>query len=192
MTDQWTTMRMAPFDDMGEISRRRSFDRDSVLRRLDWPLLVAVVALLAIGCALVYAAKVHELKSQAFLTKHLVNIVIGAGLGVGATLVSYEFMRAYAPFVYATGIIGLIAVLGIGIVHNGAKSWIAIGAGFEVQPSEFAKVGFIVMLATGRDGRASPTIPRPVASWPAWSWQWCRWASSCCSPTSAPRWCSSS
>ncbi|MDQ1725054.1 MAG: rod shape determining protein RodA [Frankiaceae bacterium] len=166
MTDQWTTMRMAPFDDMGEITRRRSFDRDSVLRRLDWPLLVAVVALLAIGCALVYAAKVHELKSQAFLTKHLVNIVIGAGLGVGATLVSYEFMRAYAPFVYATGIIGLIAVLGIGIDHFGAKSWIAIGAGFEVQPSEFAKVGFIVMLATilgeRREGESDDPAPRRI------------------------------
>ena len=168
MTDQWTTMRMAPFDDMGEIARRRSFDRDSVLRRLDWPLLVAVVALLAIGCALVYAAKVHELKSQAFLTKHIVNIVIGAGLGVGATLVSYETMRAYAPFVYATGIVGLVAVLGIGIDHFGAKSWIRVGAGFEVQPSEFAKVGFIVMLATilgeRREGESDDPAPRRILS----------------------------
>jgi rod shape determining protein RodA len=139
---------MAPFGDFGEVSRRRSFDRDTVLRRLDWPLLVAVVGLVGISCALVYAAKVHEGLSSSFLTKHLINIVIGAALGAGATVISYETMRAYAPFVYAAGIFGLIAVLGIGIDHFGAKSWIRIGAGFEVQPSEFAKVSFVVMLAT--------------------------------------------
>jgi rod shape determining protein RodA len=148
MTDRWVTPRMAPFGDIGEVSRRRSFDRDSVLRRLDWPLLVAVVALLVVSCGLVYAAKVHEGVSQAFLTKHIINIAIGGALGVGATLVSYETMRAYAPVVYAAGILGLIAVLGIGVDHFGAKSWIQIGAGFEVQPSEFAKVSFVVMLAT--------------------------------------------
>ncbi|MDQ1563911.1 MAG: rod shape determining protein RodA [Actinomycetota bacterium] len=162
----WTTPRMAPFGDFDDVSRRRAFDRDSVLRRLDWPLLTAVIALLAIGCALVYAAKIHEGTSTSFLTKHLINIVIGSALGVGATLVSYEAMRAYAPFVYATGIIGLIAVLGIGVTHNSAKSWIRVGAGFEVQPSEFAKVGFIVMLATilgeRREGESDDPASRRI------------------------------
>ncbi len=161
MSDQWATPRMAPFGDLGDMPRARPFDRDSVLRRLDWPLLTAVIALLGIGCALVYAARVPDGTSQSFLTKDIVNIVIGTGLGVGATLVSYETMRAYAPFVYAAGIIGLIAVLvpHVGIIHNHARSWIRIGAGFEVQPSEFAKVGFIVMLATilgeRREGESS-------------------------------------
>jgi rod shape determining protein RodA len=77
-------------------------------------------------------------------------------------------MRAYAPFVYATGILGLIAVLGIGIDHNGAKSWIRVGAGFEVQPSEFAKVGFVVMLATilgeRREGESDHPSARRILS----------------------------
>ena len=148
MSDQWLTPRMAPFGDIIDSPRRTAYDRDSVLRRLDWPLLVAVVALLTISCALVYAAKVHEDASQAFLTKHLINIMVGTALGVGATLISYETMRAYAPLVYGVGIVGLVAVLGIGVDHFGAKSWINVGAGFNVQPSEFAKVSFIVMLAT--------------------------------------------
>ena len=168
MSDQWATPRMAPFGDIGEIQRRRSFDRDSVLRRLDWPLLVAVVALVVIGCGLVYAAKVKEGQSSTFLTKHIINIAIGSALGVGAAVVSYEAMRAYAPFVYATGILGLIVVLGIGINHYGARSWIRVGAGFEVQPSEFAKVGFVVMLATilgeRREGESDDPSSRRIMS----------------------------
>lgn len=147
MTEEWRTPRVSPFGDSDDVSRRSAFDRDSLLRRLDWPLLLAVVALLAIGCALVYSATVEE-SGQRFIVKHIINITVGAGLAIGATMISYETMRAYAPFVYGAGILGLMAVLVIGIEHSDAKSWIRVGAGFEIQPSEFAKVALVVMLAT--------------------------------------------
>jgi rod shape determining protein RodA len=50
--------------------------------------------------------------------------------------------------VYAAACVGLVAVLTpLGATINGSHSWITLGGGFQLQPSEFAKVGVIVCLA---------------------------------------------
>ncbi|MEL6935876.1 MAG: rod shape-determining protein RodA, partial [Cyanobacteria bacterium J06607_17] len=53
--------------------------------------------------------------------------------------------------------ISLVAVMLIGTVGNGAQSWISIG-GFNIQPSEFAKVGLIITLAATLKDRESTTL----------------------------------
>ncbi|HEY5185006.1 MAG TPA: rod shape-determining protein RodA, partial [Actinomycetes bacterium] len=73
--------------------------RDSVLRRLDWVLALAVAALLALGTVLVWSAtRQRELDAgldpQAFLKKHLLNITIGLALAVVTTLLDYRMLRA--------------------------------------------------------------------------------------------------
>ena len=69
-------------------------------------------------------------------------------------------IRAYAPVVYLASLVGLIAVLVHGQTINGSHSWIHLPAGFEVQPSEFAKIALIVLLAMlmgeRRDGAVAP------------------------------------
>jgi rod shape determining protein RodA len=52
-------------------------------------------------------------------------------------------------YFYALGIVGLVAVLipGVGTTVNGAQAWLRLPAGFSFQPSEFAKLGLIVLLA---------------------------------------------
>ena len=66
-------------------------------------------------------------------------------------------LRAYAPIVYARRSSGSCAVLAVGSTINGAHSWIVLPAGFQIQPSEFAKVALVVgmamMLAEKRDAR---------------------------------------
>ena len=57
--------------------------------------------------------------------------------------------------------LGLVAVLSpLGSTINGAHSWIVLGGGFQVQPSEFAKVALVVgmamLLAEKRDGEEAP------------------------------------
>ena len=57
-------------------------------------------------------------------------------------------MRTYAPLVYAVTLIGLFLVITpLGSTVNGAHSWILLGGGFAFQPSEFAKLGLVLMLA---------------------------------------------
>lgn len=136
------------------------------LRRLDLPMLLAVLALSAVGALLVRSATFHLLTEQGkdpegFLKRHILNLAIGFLLGGLVTVLDYRLLRAYVPILYGLACVGLLAVLTpLGSTINGSHSWIVIGGGFQVQPSEFAKVGLVVLLAMilgePRDGEIGP------------------------------------
>ena len=167
MTD-WSTPRVSPVRlRPREVTwRERALDRTSPLRQLDWILLFAVSALVSVGGLLIWSAtKQREIAlgadPQAFLKKHIINAGLGLLLGAAAALVDYRALRAYAPFVYAASCLGLLAVLSpLGSTINGAHSWIVLPAGFQIQPSEFAKlaivVGMAMLLGEKRDGESRP------------------------------------
>ncbi|MBV9099358.1 MAG: rod shape-determining protein RodA [Frankiaceae bacterium] len=154
MTD-WSTPRTSPVSlRRRESLRERALDRESPLRRLDWILLLSVAALCTLGALLVWGATkpnqvAHGLDPNAYLKKDILNIGIGLSLATLAALVDYRTIRAYAPVVYAASLAGLIAVLvpHVGATINGSHSWIPLAGGFEVQPSEFAKIAIIVLMA---------------------------------------------
>jgi rod shape determining protein RodA len=146
-----TALRSSPVPLRGRMGqlRDRASGRHSPLRRLDWTLQLCVVALSVIGALLVWSATRQRLGDaggdpQTFLKRHLLNLVIGLALGAVATVVDYRVLRAYAPFVYLGSLVGLVAVLVLGSTINGAHSWIVLPAGFQLQPSEFAKVALVV------------------------------------------------
>ncbi|HEU5033379.1 MAG TPA: rod shape-determining protein RodA [Mycobacteriales bacterium] len=153
MTD-WTTPRGAPYAvrRREQSLRERALDRESPLRRLDWILMGAVAALCTFGALLVWGATRPENIAQGLdpngdLKRDLLNIAIGVALGSVAAMVDYRTIRAYTPVVYLASLIGLVAVLVHGETVNGSHSWIKVGPGFEVQPSEFAKIALIVLAA---------------------------------------------
>ncbi len=127
--------------------------------RLDAVLVLAVAALVALGSLLVWSATRQRLLAagtdpDALLHKHLLNAAIGTVLAVGVTVVQPRALRAYAVPVYAAACLGLVAVLSpLGSTINGAHSWIVLPAGFQVQPSEPAKVALVVGLAAVLGGR---------------------------------------
>jgi len=132
---------------------RRAAARDSPLRRIDWLLTGAVLALSVIGSMLVWAAtrpmllNAHQ-DPASFLKKNILNLAIGLVLGVVAAGLDYRLLRAYAPILYGLACVGLLIVLSpVGATVNGSHSRIVLGGGFQVQPSEFAKVGLVVLLA---------------------------------------------
>jgi rod shape determining protein RodA len=50
--------------------------------------------------------------------------------------------------VYLVSLVGLVLVITpLGATINGSHSWILLGGGFAVQPSEFAKVGLLLIIA---------------------------------------------
>lgn len=167
MTD-WSTPRVSPVSlrPRSASLRDRAMDRESVLRRLDWVLLLAVAALATVGGLLIWSAtRQKELEAgldpQAFLKRHAINATLGLLLGAVAALVDYRSLRAYAPFVYGASCLGLLAVLSpLGSTINGAHSWIVLPAGFQIQPAEFAKVAIVVgmamLLGEKRDGESVP------------------------------------
>jgi len=131
------------------IYRRRS--RGSVFTGFDPILTGAVAALLILGTLLVYAATrewyaANNLDPQYYLKRHVLNILIGVLLAWGTTIIDYRLLRAYTPIVWGLGVLGLIIVLipGLGAEINGAKAWIALPGGFQIQPAELAKISIIV------------------------------------------------
>jgi rod shape determining protein RodA len=162
-----TTLRQAP----PSRSRRRGlrarlWGRDGELRNLDGMLIAAVVSLGLIGCVLVWAATRqpaldHGLNPRGYLYKDLLNLAIGLVLAAVTARLPHDSLRAYAPVFYVGSVLGLLAVLTpLGSTINGAKSWIVLGAGFEVQPAEFAKIALVVgmalLLGDRRDSDAPP------------------------------------
>ncbi|MBO2445506.1 rod shape-determining protein RodA [Actinomadura barringtoniae] len=140
--------------------------RLSGLRGLDWTLLGAVAALSVLGALLVRSATFQLLTEkgqdpEGFLKRHILNLVIGIVLCALVTVLDYRLLRAYVPILYGLACVGLALVLTpLGSTINGSHSWIVIGGGFQVQPSEFAKVGLVVLLAMilgePRDGEIGP------------------------------------
>ncbi|CAB4679861.1 unannotated protein [freshwater metagenome] len=131
------------------IYRRRS--RESIFTGFDPILTGAVAALLVIGTLLVYAATrdwyaANNLDPEYYLKRHVINILIGVLLAWGTTIIDYRLLRAYTPIVWGLGVLGLIIVLipTLGAEVNGAKAWIALPGGFQIQPAELAKISIIV------------------------------------------------
>jgi rod shape determining protein RodA len=61
--------------------------------------------------------------------------------------VDYRWIRRWTPVLYGVSVLLLAAVLVAGQSVNGAKAWIALPGGFQVEPSEFAKLGLILSAA---------------------------------------------
>ena len=124
----------------------------SRLRRLDWGIAGAALVLSLLGALLVWSATRPRLVEagqdpESYLKRHLLNLAIGLLLGAAVAFVDYRMLRAYAPVIYVGSCVGLVLVLLIGTTINGAHSWIVIGGGFQLQPSEFAKVALVVGMA---------------------------------------------
>jgi rod shape-determining protein RodA len=123
--------------------------RESRLRRMDWILTAAVLSLSLIGVLLVAAATKPLNKTHPFaVVEHQVLfLAVGLGFGAAAAVADYRAIRSSAPIIYALACLGLLATFVIGSSVAGAKAWIGIGGGLEIQPSEFAKLAMIVLVA---------------------------------------------
>lgn len=100
-----------------------------------------------VGALLVWSAT-HHTSGATHLVRHLVNTAAGMGLAWLVARLGRYGLRLLTPWLYGVSLLGLVAVLTpVGTTVNGSHSWIPLGAGVTVQPSEFAKVGLILLLA---------------------------------------------
>jgi rod shape determining protein RodA len=122
--------------------------------KLDWLLLGALVGLMAVGLAFIYSATVSNESAQVtpwFKQRWLLQMVWYTG-GISAAvilcLIDYHILARWSLVIYWATILLLIAVLipGVGAMRFGARRWIDLGF-FQIQPSEFAKLSFIVAQA---------------------------------------------
>ncbi len=71
----------------------RTLAKDSPLRRYDWVLVLAVVALSLIGTLLVYSATQPSADPRAYFIKQLINVFLGLIFMVVVSLLDYRQIR---------------------------------------------------------------------------------------------------
>jgi rod shape determining protein RodA len=132
----------------------RAFARNSALRHMDWLLVLVVLGLSAIGTLLVWSATQPSLLAagqnpHTYLKKQLLNVIIGVVLMVAVSFADTRQLRSWTPLAYGATLLALLAVLSpIGSDINGAHAWISLPGGFQVEPSEFAKIALILIIAS--------------------------------------------
>lgn len=120
--------------------------------RMDWVLFFCAMLLLAIGTVAIFSS-VSALPAQAriirvqFIAIPLALLVFGA-----AWSFNYQVYQDQWKFVYGLLLAILAGVLLFGVVDKGARSWYRLPF-FSVQPSEFARIGLILVLANFLDKR---------------------------------------
>jgi rod shape determining protein RodA len=134
-------------------------------RHVDPVVVLAALGLALLGVAAIYSSTFASLREQelaeaTFARRQLISL--GAGLAgmMVVTLIDYRRYQAYAVMVFGATVLLLGAVLTpLGTATHGAQSWYGLGP-LRVQPSEYAKVGMIVVLAAVLDTRAERPGPR--------------------------------
>jgi cell division protein FtsW len=119
---------------------------------VDRPLLGAVLLMMVIGALVSLAASpaaAHKIGEEPlyFFKRHLIFLGPSAVLLIGASMLDPKLTRRAGLLLFAGGI-GLIVLAFLqGYEKNGAIRWLVVGGGLTVQPSEFAKPGFIILTA---------------------------------------------
>jgi rod shape determining protein RodA len=135
--------------------RGASLERAMSLRHVrwlevDWHVLAVALGLCALGLIFVRAmdqADDYFLREDKIeVAKQLQRVVITLPALLFGLLIRPRWLRRSAWLVYVVALILLLLVPLIGDVRNGARRWIQLPF-FDLQPSELAKIGVIVILA---------------------------------------------
>jgi rod shape determining protein RodA len=123
-------------------------------QELDWLLFVLPVGLTLFGGITIRSTQLHL--GLTVWWQHWVTGGIGMILALIVARCRYENLIQWRWIIYGITNLVLLTVIFIGTTANGAQSWVTIGS-FNLQPSEFAKVGAIITLAAvlHEDGASS-------------------------------------
>ncbi len=127
---------------------------------VDWPLLGAVYLLCFIGVAMIYSTGPAEPRpgvTPLYVTQ-LLAILLGTFALLVCVLVDYRNLADRSHLIYGALLVLLIYVLFFGVVRGGGRRWIPL-PWFNLQPSEFMKLGLALVLARmfGETRHRTPT-----------------------------------
>lgn len=127
---------------------------ERTLGQLHWPLILCVVAIASLG-----AWNLGSAGGDEYWFKQLVWLTGGSIVVLGTLLVDYRVLRSFAWPVFLATLVLLVLVPLVGTEVKGARRWLRLGPA-TVQPSEFAKIAVILMLA--KYFGDNPAMPRQV------------------------------
>lgn len=123
---------------------------------VDWLLFLLPVGVTAFASVIISSTQKYTGETS-FAINHAILGAVGVILALWIARSRYEVLLQWRWIIYAATIASLIAVMAIGTEGLGAQRWINV-FGFNVQPSEFAKLGAIITLAATLKDRDAPTL----------------------------------
>lgn len=118
---------------------------------VDHALIVGIAALMVAGTVLSLAASPavalnKGLPTFYFFQRHVLFTGLGFAVMIALSFLSPSMVRRVGVALFAVSIAALIWVLIDSQPVNGARRWLFVG-GFSLQPSEFAKPGFVLLVS---------------------------------------------
>ncbi|MBA3764133.1 MAG: rod shape-determining protein RodA [Actinobacteria bacterium] len=150
---------------MDVVAGRAWVEERRPIRHLDPMLLIVTAALIVIGLFAIYSATSQTLRQDGLdpftrVNKQVVTAVLGAVLLLVMATFDYRFLKVYAGFIFGATIVGLLVlrIPGLAASETGTSNYINIpGVSLlQISPSEFAKIGLIVILAAMLSELRSP------------------------------------
>ncbi|MEC8044126.1 MAG: putative peptidoglycan glycosyltransferase FtsW [Verrucomicrobiota bacterium] len=111
--------------------------------------IVAVaISLTTLGLVMLFSAGAVRGAEQ-LLIKQIIWLGLSLFVGIYAAIINLEWLQRRAWWIFGFSVLALMLTLlhGVGVKVNGAQRWIGLGS-LRIQPSEFAKLGLILSLAS--------------------------------------------
>ncbi len=120
--------------------------RRRLIADFDWWLLLAVMALVAVGVIEIYSSTIHT-KYVGLQIRQIYWVMLGLVLLFAVAFVDYHLIIEQVPVLYLMGVVLLTLVLIIGETHHmGSRRWLGLG-NFSIQPAEIFKIILILTMA---------------------------------------------
>ncbi len=121
------------------------------MNRGDRWLIVLPLALTAVGVIMVYSSSAilgitRYSDAHHFLWKQCIRAALGVIALVACTRIDLRWLERWAPRLLAIAAIGLVLVVAMGSMSNGATRWFRVGF-LSLQPTDFARFATVVFLA---------------------------------------------
>ncbi len=111
-------------------------------------LLLGIGLIMVLSASSIFALENYG-NSFAIVLRQLIFAVLGVTGAVIASRMPLELLRRLIlPFlVVSVALIGATFIPGVGITVNGNRNWLPLFGGFQLQPSEFAKLALVLWIA---------------------------------------------
>jgi len=137
----------------------------SFMKGFDYPLLLVVLGLCALGFAIVYSGSVNVAMAKGssaageYLFRHLIYLLAGFGLLFFGSMFDHSVWKKFSHLCFGGGVLLLFLVFLMGKEVNGAQRWLEIG-GVQIQPSEMVKFSVAVWISA-----KFSILKMPIADW---------------------------
>lgn len=118
------------------------------LSKIDYILVIAVVLTVIIGILMIYSAGFDPIDkvNNGLYRKQLLWFIFGFIFMIGLTILNYQSLGEFSLHIYIILIVLLIITTIFGTPVRNTRAWLNFGV-FSIQPSEFMKLGLVIILA---------------------------------------------